>query len=261
MRKNLPRRAEVAIIGGSGLESLLSQSSPKILVETPYGSPPPISIWKIDGHPVAFLPRHGYKHELLPHRINYRANIYGLYKLGARWIIATNSVGAINLKFKVGDLIVPHDLIDFTKKRPLTFLEGSTEAHVDFTEPYCNDLRRAIIDSAKKSRIPIHEYGVYACMEGPRYETAAEVKMLKHLGCDVVGMTGMPEAILARELKMCYASICYVSNMAAGIGGSINHQMVVEAASSVMPRLKNLLIQTILRLYESGLSSMAAGEK
>jgi 5'-methylthioadenosine phosphorylase len=245
-----PKTVDIAVIGGSGLETLI-ESGRRIRVGTPYGHPPLITLGELGGRRIAFLPRHGYGHDLPPHRINYRANIYGLYSIGVRRIFATNAVGAVNPNFKVGDMIVPDDLIDFTKQRPLTFFEDSRVIHVDFTEPYCPELREALIQAAKEAAELIHERGVYACMEGPRYETRAEIRMLRTLGCDVVGMTVMPEAVLARELGMCYASLCYVTNMAAGIGGRITHMEVSEAASRIRPKLSNLLIWAVSYLPES----------
>jgi len=250
MRKNPPKQAEIAIIGGSGLE-LFIQFSEKIHVGTPYGHPTLISLGEFGKRRIAFLPRHGYEHELPPHRINYRANIYGLYKIGVRRAFATNAVGAVNPDFQIGDIIVPHDLIDFTKQRPLTFFDEPPVTHVDFTDPYCPEMRKALIQAAKSMAEPIHERAVYACMEGPRYETRAEICMLRKLGCDIVGMTGIPEAVLARELGICYASLCYVTNMAAGIGGRISHREVMETASTVRPKLSNILMKAISYLPES----------
>jgi len=247
MKTTSPKPVEIAIIGGSGLESLL-ESSQRIRVGTPYGLPPLISLLEFEGHMIAFLPRHGYEHDLPPHKINYRANIYGLYRIGVKRIFATNAVGAINLNLQVGDIVVPHNLIDFTKQRSLTFFDEAPVTHVDFTEPYCPELRRALIQAAKSIANPIHECAVYACMEGPRYETSAEICMLRKLGCDVVGMTGSPEAVLARELGICYASLCYVSNMAASVGRRVSHKKIIEAASSIRMKISNILMQAILYL-------------
>ena len=245
--KNPHKPVEVAIIGGSGLEILL-KSSRRIRVGTPYGHPPPISLGEIEDRRIAFLPRHGYEHDLPPHRINYRANIFGLHKIGVRRIFATNAVGAINPDLHVGDIVVPHDLIDFTKQRPLTFFDEPPIIHVDFSEPYCSEMREALIQAAKSLGEPIHERAVYACMEGPRYETRAEIHMLRELGCDIVGMTCIPEAVLARELGICYASLSYVTNMAAGVAGRISHSRVMEIASSIKPRLSNILMRAVLYL-------------
>ncbi len=247
MRTSPPKRVKIAIIDGSGLESLL-ESSQRVRVGTPYGIPPLISLVEFEGCTIAFLPRHGYEHDLPPHRVNYRANIYGLYRIGVRRIFATNAVGAIDPDLKVGDLVVPHDLIDFTKQRSLTFFDEAPVTHVDFTEPYCPELREALIQAAKRNSESIRERAVYACMEGPRYETSAEVCMLRKLGCDVVGMTGSPEAVLARELGICYASLCYVSNMAASRGRRISHKRIIETASLIRPKLGNILMQAILYL-------------
>jgi len=243
LRRKTSLKAEIAIIGGTGLEFLL-RFSHRVQVETPYGSST-VSLGKIEEKAVAFLPRHGYRHEILPHRINYRANIYALYTIGVKKIIATNAVGAVNPKFQVGDMVVPHDLIDFTKQRTLSFFDEPESAHIDFTEPYCSKLREALIRAAEDSGEKVHKRAVYACMEGPRYETAAEVRMLRMLGCDIVGMTSIPEAVLARELRICYASLCYVSNMAAGLSGRISHRKISEVASSIKPRLDKILMRTV----------------
>ena len=235
------RRVEVAVIGGTGLEALL-ENAEKIRLGTPYGLPPPISIGQVEGKSVAFLPRHGIHHSLPPHKVNYRANIHALHDIGVKRIIATNAVGAINLDFEPGDLVVPHDLIDFTKLRRLTFYDETPVTHIDVSQPYCPEVRVALIDSIKKSGGRGWDRGVLVCTEGPRYETPAEIEMFRLLGCDVVGMTGVPEAVLARELEMCYATLCFVSNMAAGIRKRLTTKEVVEIANE-----KRAVIQQILR--------------
>jgi len=235
------RRVDVAVIGGTGLEALLEDAE-KIRWGTPYGLPPPISIGQVEGKSVAFLPRHGIHHSLPPHKVNYRANLYALHDMGVKRIIATNAVGAINLDFEPGDLVVPHDFIDFTKLRRLTFYDETPVTHIDVSQPYCPELRGALIDSIKKSVGRGWDRGVLVCTEGPRYETPAEIEMFRLLGCDVVGMTGVPEAVLARELEMCYATLCFVSNMAAGIRKRLTTKEVVEIANE-----KRAVIQQILR--------------
>ncbi|MEM2936769.1 MAG: S-methyl-5'-thioadenosine phosphorylase [Candidatus Bathyarchaeia archaeon] len=235
------RRVEVAVIGGTGIEDLLEEAE-KIRWGTPYGLPPPISIGQVEGKPVAFLPRHGTHHSLPPHKINYRANIYALHEIGVKRILATNAVGAINVGFKPGDLVVPHDLIDFTKLRRFTFYDETPVTHIDMSQPYCPEVRAALIDSIKRVGGRGWDRGVLVCTEGPRYETPAEIEMFRLLGCDVVGMTGAPEATLARELEMCYATLCFVSNMAAGIRERLTTKEVVEIANE-----KRAVIQQILR--------------
>jgi len=244
MWTKIPQKTEIAIIGGTGLESLL-ESAEHVLVGTPYGLPPPISIGEVQGRPVAFLPRHGREHSVPPHKVNYRANIYALNKIGVKRIIATNAVGAINLDFKPGDLVVPDDLIDFTKQRLLTFYDDVPVTHIDFTEPYCPEIRKVLIETVRKTVRTVWDHAVYVCTEGPRFETPAEIRMFRALGCDVVGMTGVPEAVLARELGMCYATLCFVSNMAAGIAKRLSSREVVETSKLVSSKIHKVLIDVI----------------
>lgn len=238
--------AEIAVIGGTGLEDLFRGFKP-LNVGTPYGFSHSIFVGETRGRRVAFLPRHGRKHEVPPHRVNYRANIYALHKLGVERVIATNAVGAINLKFKPGDLVVPHDIIDFTKQRSLTFYDYAPVKHIDFTEPYCPEIRSTLIEKAAETGV-VHDRAVYVCTEGPRFETPAEIRMFRVLGCDVVGMTGMPEAALARELGMCYATLCFVSNMAAGIAGKLTYEEVLETSKAVMPKIRKIILGAIASL-------------
>lgn len=237
-------KIRIAIIGGSGFEKLFENSG-QSTIETPYGNASPVSIRKIKGRLVAFLPRHGPNHSLPPHRINYRANIYALHKLGVRKILATNAVGAIKRKFKPGELVIPHDFVDFTKSRPTTFYDEAPVTHIDVSQPYCPDLRKLLARSARKKGLHVWDKAVMVCTEGPRLETPAEIEMFKRLGCDIVGMTGFPEVILARELEICYASICYVSNMAAGMQKRLTFLEVGKVSDQIMPKLEKLLIETI----------------
>ncbi len=209
-------KADIAIIGGSGIESLLEESK-LVRIETPYGKPPPISVGIIEGKKTAFLPRHGLNHTTPPHCLKNRANICALNELGVQRIIATNAVGALKDNFKPGDLVAPHDFIDFTKNREYTFFDSPPVTHVDMSHPFCPETRNTLIEAVKQITNETLEPAVLACTEGPRYETPAEVKMLRNFGCDVVGMTTVPEVVLARELEMCYASLCFVSNMASGL--------------------------------------------
>ena len=231
----------MAIIGGTGLEASL-QDAKQVRVGTPYGIPPPISIGQINGKPVAFLPRHGTHHCVPPHRVNYRANIFALHKIGVKRVVATNAVGAIKRSFEPGDLVIPNDLVDFTKLRQLTFYDDAPVTHVDTSQLYCPTIRPLLIKMAEKQGEQISNQAVLACTEGPRYETPAEIRMLRQLGCDIVGMTGAPEAVLARELELCYATVCFVSNMAAGMQQRLTTSEVAQVAGK-----KNRVIQRILR--------------
>jgi len=240
-------KAEVAIIGGTGLESLLKNPE-QIRIGTPYGFPSPLQIGVVDDKKVAFLQRHGPGHSLPPHRVNYRANIYALHEVGVERIIATNAVGAINLDFKPADLVVPHDLIDFTRSRHLTFYDEAPVTHVDFSQPYCPEIRNVLIGKSKRFSENALDRAVYVCTEGPRYETPAEIRMFRQLGGDVVGMTGVPEVVLAREVGICYAALCFISNMAAGIENKLTTKEVIEVSKSVMQKIQQTLIETIREL-------------
>lgn len=197
---------------------------------------------------MAFLPRHGLKHNVPPHQINYRANISALHKLGVERVFATNAVGGINNRLKPGDIVVPHDFADFTKLRKGTFYENAPVTHIDMSQPYCPEIRNVLIKAAKRVGEKVHEEAVLACTEGPRYETPAEVKMLRHVGCDIVGMTGHPEAALARELEMCYAPLCYVSNMAAGLQERQTVSELTATAEKKKPVIKQILKEAIVSL-------------
>lgn len=214
----------LGIIGGSGLTELANLDvSHREVVRTPYGEPSgAITFGQIGGHPAMFLARHGYGHTIPPHEVNYRANIWALWKGGASGIVSVASVGAIRSGLFPGDIVIPHQIIDYTWGRRSTYHdgEGCTVTHIDFTEPYDRALRQAIVLAASDVGVPFHAGGVYAATQGPRLETAAEVDRLERDGADLIGMTGMPEAVLARELGVPYAAINVVANHAAGRGDS-----------------------------------------
>ncbi len=238
------KKAEIAIIGGTGFETLFKDAQ-QLHVGTPYGIPPPISLTKIAGKTVAFLPRHGLDHSMPPHKINYRANVYALHELNVERVIAVNAVGAINHEFKPSDVVVPHDFVDFTKLRCTTYYDKAPVTHVDVSQPYCPELRKILVETARKLGLQTRDKAVLVCTEGPRFETPAEIEMFRRLGCDVVGMTGVPEAVLARELEMCYVSLCYVSNMAAGIQERLTAYEVSKICKHIMPKIEQILIETI----------------
>ena len=220
----------------------------EIRVGTPYGIASSISILEIGGKGVAFLPRHSVHHTLPPHKINYRGNLYGLHKLGVERILAIHAVGAINTQLKKGDLVVPKDFIDFASKRESTFYDESPVIHIDLSEPYCPEIRKALTDVLQEKGFTPLPDSVYACTEGPRYETSAEVRMLRSLGADVVGMTSSTEAILARELEVCYASLCFVSNIAAGIENRVSTNKIQEVARKTVPIIEEVLSGALNRL-------------
>jgi 5'-deoxy-5'-methylthioadenosine phosphorylase len=210
----------LAVIGGSGLSQLANLDvSHREVLRTPYGEPSGAVIFgQIRGQPVAFLARHGYGHTIPPHEVNYRANLWALSQRGVAGVISVASVGSIRADLKPGDVVIPHQIIDYTWGRKSTFHDGrdGTVTHIDFTEPYDRALRARLIAAAQSAGVAVSDAAVYAATQGPRLETAAEIDRFERDGADVVGMTGMPEAALARELALPYAAISVVANYAAG---------------------------------------------
>ena len=234
----------LGIIGGSGLTQLGNLDvSYRQLVRTPYGDASgPLIFGKIRGKDVVFLARHGYGHTISPHEVNYRANLWALNAQSVEHVVSVASVGSIRSDLKPGALAVPHQIIDYTWGRKSTYFEGGEQpvTHVDFTEPYSETLRQKIAKAAKSATETILLEGVYATSQGPRLETSAEVSRMKRDGADMVGMTGMPEAGLARELNLSYATIAVVANYAAGCGDS-EHQIALE-------RIQDVLQQAMMRV-------------
>ncbi|MBA3996336.1 MAG: 5'-methylthioadenosine phosphorylase [Candidatus Accumulibacter sp.] len=242
----------LAIIGGSGLTQLANLDvSHREVVRTPYGEPSgAVTFGEICGRPVAFLARHGYGHTIPPHEVNYRANLWALWKRGARGIVSVASVGSIRADLKPGDLVIPHQIIDYTWGRRSTFHEGQdcSVTHIDFTEPYDRVLRQKLIDAARATGVPFSDSSVYATTQGPRLETAAEIDRLERDGADLVGMTGMPEASLARELGVPYAAINVVANYAAGRADSrdgISFEAIQLVLHESMAHVRTILEQVV----------------
>lgn len=237
---------KVGVIGGSGVYSSRAFQEKEVLSPTtPYGEAGDIFRGSFSGLEIYFLPRHGREHTVPPHRVNYRANIYALKEEGVERIIALNSVGSVNPAIPPGSLVVPHDLLDFTRRRESTFYNDRV-VHVDMSEPYCPEVRGAIIEASRKVRGEVFE-GVYAATEGPRFETPAEVNMLSRLGADVVGMTGMPEVALAREQEMCYSALCISANLAAGIKGEkLTAREVIEVVREGESALQEVIKEALL---------------
>ena len=213
---------DLAVIGGSGLYQFprLENVSRRAL-ETPYGpASGEVVLGDFAGKRLAFLARHGESHTLAPHRVNYRANLWALHALGARRVIGVNAVGGIRGDMGPRTLVVPDQLIDYTHGRATSFcdVEGAEVKHIDFSEPYTASLRQALLDAAGRAGIAVIDGGCYGATQGPRLETRAEIARMKRDGCDLVGMTGMPEAALARELELQYACLSLVANFAAGCG-------------------------------------------
>jgi 5'-methylthioinosine phosphorylase len=211
---------ELAIIGGSGFTRLEGlRIVRREVLHTPFGEPSaPLSHGRLNGMNVVFLPRHGAAHTIPPHKVNYRANLWALYHIGVTNVIGVAAVGGITEKMAPGKIVIPDQIIDYTYGRDHTFFENdlTSVTHIDFTYPYCAQLRERLISSAREAGVSIIDGATYGATQGPRLETASEITRMERDGCDLVGMTGMPETSLARELGICYASCSIVANWAAG---------------------------------------------
>jgi 5'-methylthioinosine phosphorylase len=243
----------LAIIGGTGLTRLKDlEITHRQVMHTPYGEPSgPLTFGQYHGHEVIFLPRHGAQHTIPPHQVNYRANIWALREAGVDTVLAIAAVGGITEQMAPGVVAVPDQIIDYTWSRFHTFFEGDDMegvTHVDMTFPYHEDLRQALIHASRELELGAVERGTYAATQGPRLETAAEIDRLERDGCDLVGMTGMPETALARELELRYACCAVVANWAAGRSdGIITMEEIGRNLETGMARVKQLLPMVIER--------------
>ena len=246
---------DLAIIGGTGLYQLAALDSPHALeLDTRYGKPSgPLRVGTLAGRRVAFLARHGESHSVAPHRINYRANIRALADAGVRRIVAVNAVGGITEAMGPRVLALPDQLIDYTYGRIASFCDedGAEVVHVDFGDPYDVSLRRKLLEAAQAANVALVDGGVYGCTQGPRLETSAEITRMARDGCDLVGMTGMPEAALAREAGIPYVSLCIVANWAAGCDPEpheITMQEVLDNVSAATAQVPLLLHELLASL-------------
>ncbi len=249
--------AELAIIGGTGLTTLKNlEIRKREVMRTPYGEPSgPLVHGRLCDKDVVFLPRHGHGHTIPPHMVNFRANIWALKETGVDSVIAVAAVGGIAAGLKPPMLAIPDQIIDYTWSRKHTYFESNLTqvTHIDFTHPYSEVLRRLLIDAATGLNIPFVDYGTYGATQGPRLETAAEIDRLEKDGCTMVGMTGMPEAALARELGLDYACCAVVANRAAGRGdgdGEIDLEAIDANLSHGMETVRHLL-ETAIPTLES----------
>lgn len=239
-------RATVGVIGGTGMEALLDGGDAE-MVATPYGTVGVI-VGRVGDQPAAFLARHGAHHALLPHEVDYRANLWALRSLGVTRVLSTVAVGSLRADLRPGDLALLSDFLDLTHTRPSSFrgapqLPAAVEFyHVDMQPPYCPHLRARLRQASDVQGSAGLPDAVYACVEGPRYETPAEIGMLARLGADVVGMTGIPEAVLAREIGLCYGSIAVITNAAAGLGDEpLLHEDVERRGAAARGQVSKLL--------------------
>lgn len=233
-----------AVIGGSGALTLTQSFEPVPVEPSPYGAPSgPLSKGRIGKRDVIFLPRHGVPHAVAPHLINHRANVDTLHALDVRGVIALNTVGGISERARAGSLYLPHQIIDYTWGREHTFSDLDRLIHVDFADPVDEGLRLGLAAAARAAALDVCEQGVYGCTQGPRFETAAEIARMARDGCDLVGMTAMPEAALARERGLPYAMVSLVVNPAAGTAmNPFDMAAIAEVAAEGMDRLARLLV-------------------
>ena len=237
-------QAEIGIFGGTGIyDSGLLSESKEIIVETPFGkTSDSITLGIFKGRKVAFMPRHGKKHTIPPHLINFRANIWAFKEMGVKRVIAPSAVGSLKEELKPGEVVIPSQFIDFTKSRKTTFFEGDKVIHISVADPFCPELQNVVSEVAKKINLSIHRQATYVCIEGPRFSTRAESKFYKDIiGADIIGMTLVPECQLAREAQMCYVSISTVTDYDVWAEKPVTAKEVLETLSKNVHTTKNIL--------------------
>lgn len=240
--------ADVGIIGGTGVyDPGLFSAKREIKVHTPYGEPSDlVTIGEYSGFNVAFIPRHGRGHRIPPHSINSRANIWALKQLGVKRIIAPSAVGSLQEGYKPGDIAIPDQFIDFTKKRQYTFYDGGQVCHVSLADPFCPELRSIAIDRIKKLKITMHDRATYVCIEGPRFSTRAESKIFRDvMEADIIGMTLVPEVNLARETEICYLSIATVTDYDVWADHTVTSAEIIETLAKNVEKTKKLIADLV----------------
>ncbi|RLE49669.1 MAG: S-methyl-5'-thioadenosine phosphorylase [Candidatus Methanomethylicota archaeon] len=242
-------KAEIAIIGGTGhYDPEILEGAEEVKVYTPYGSPSWLVVGEYKGKKVAFIPRHGRKHVLPPHRINYKANIWALKELGVTRILAPSAVGSLREELKPGDIVIPSQFIDFTKNRDYTFYEGGIVGHFSLADPFCPELTEIVYNTAVSLGLPVHRDKTYICIEGPRFSTRAESKLYRMWGADVIGMTLIPEAILARELEICYLPITTITDYDVWAEKPVTAEEVVKTLRANVEKVNKLLREVIPKI-------------
>ena len=247
--------AQVGIFGGSGFYSFLEDVE-EVELDTPYGKPSaPYVVGEIDGTSVAFLPRHGREHELPPHAIPYRANVWGMKELGVRRIIGPNASGALKAQLRLGEFVVCDQFVDRTSARKDTFYDGPVTTHVSAADPYCPDLRQLLLDTGRSQGLDIRDGGTVVVIQGPRFSTRAESKWFSAMGWGVINMTAYPEGWLARELGLCYANVSLITDYDVGLEDDpnidpVSHEAVVKVFTENNDRLRKLLFEAIPKIGE-----------
>jgi 5'-methylthioadenosine phosphorylase len=243
---SLPK-AELGVFGGSGFYSFLDGVT-EHTVETPYGDPSDkLAIGEVEGHKVAFLPRHGRRHQYPPHKINYRANLWAMKQLGVTRVIGPCAAGSLQPEAEPGHFVVCDQIVDRTSGRPDTFYDGPETTHISFADPYCPELRALAVEKAKQLGITVHDGGTMVVIQGPRFSTRAESKWFQQAGWEVINMTGHPEALLARELELCYVNVSLITDYDVGLEGlpgisPVSHAEVVRVFEENNAKLRDLLM-------------------
>jgi len=249
-RSRLARTAEVGVFGGSGFYSLLDSVEERQL-DTPYGAPSaPLAIGEIGGRAVAFLPRHGPNHELPPHRIPFRANVWAMRELGVRRIIGPCASGALQPELALGEFVVCDQFVDRTWGRDVTFYDGPETTHVSAADPFCPELRALLVETARELGIPVRDGGTVVVVQGPRFSTRAESRWFQEAGWHAINMTAYPECHLARELELCYANVSMVTDHDVGVEGTepVTAERVMQVFQRNNERLRQLLFAVIPRI-------------
>ena len=242
-------QAEIGIIGGTGLyDPKLLKNMEETTVKTPYGSPSDaITVGELGGRCVAFLPRHGKKHTIRPTDVNSRANIFALKKLGVQHIIASSTVGSLKEDYAPGDLVFVDQFIDRTTRREESFYTENRVCHISVAEPMCPDLRKMLMEVAREAKIKAHSTGTYVCIEGPRFSTKAESRMFRNWGADIVGMTLVPECVLAREAEICYASVAMVTDYDVWKDHPVCVDDIIKTMKANIENVKKIVFETVKR--------------
>jgi 5'-methylthioadenosine phosphorylase len=242
--------AEIGIFGGSGFYELLPDVA-ELELNTPFGKPSaPIVVGTIAGRRVAFLPRHGRRHELPPHRIPYRANVWAMRELGVRRLLGPNASGSLRADVELGEFVVCDQFLDRTRRREDTFYDGPETTHVSAADPFCPELRAILVETARELEIPVRDGGAVVVVEGPRFSTRAESRWFQSLGADVINMTAYPECHLARELELCFANVSMVTDHDVGVEGQapVSSADVARVFQQNNERLRQLLFAVVPRI-------------
>ena len=247
-------KVRIGIFGGSGFYSLLDDVR-EVHVDTPFGAPSaPVTIGSVEGREVAFMPRHGVKHQFPPHVVPYRANLWAFRKLGVERVLGPCAVGSLQPSIKPGHFVVCDQLVDRTGGRASTFYDGPETTHVSFADPYCPTMRSAAISCGRELGLPLHERGTVVVIQGPRFSTRSESAYYAAQGWEVINMTQAPEAVLARELEMCYLNISLNTDYDVGVAGEtepVSHEEVIRVFQENIGRLRGLLFRVVGALPEA----------